>query len=191
MIAQTFNPSRTLLLFRKYAFEHARIYLMLYLAIAAFLILWLGVYLNFTNPKLFSERGQVAYYFITLFLTGCLSSGMLFSELGSKPGAIHYLLLPASTLEKFITNLIFGVVLFFVMCSLIFTGVDFVAVTIANYRYGTNWQVINLLSLNQYQNPFFEGPVTDMFYFYFPAQAVFLLCSVYFRKHGLFKAIVV
>jgi hypothetical protein len=179
------------MLLRKYVFEYARIYLMLYLAIAAFLILWLGVYLNFTNPMLFSERAQVAYYFITLFLTGCLSSGVLFSELGSKSKAIHYLLLPASSLEKFLTNLVFGVLVFFVLYSAIFLGVDYIVVSIANYKFDTHWQVINLLSLNQYQNPFSEGGNTNTFYFYFPIQAVFLLCSVYFRKHGLFKAIVV
>jgi len=190
MIAQLISPSRTFLFVRRYVFEYARVYGLLYLAIAAFLILWLGVHLNFTNPMLFSERVQVAYYFVTLFLAGCLSAGVLFSELGSKTRAIHYHLIPASSLEKFITSLLFGVFVFLVMCSAIFFAVDYVAVTIANYKYDTHWEVINLLSLNKYPNPFFDSPLNNMFCLYFPIQAVFLLCSVYFRKYGLFKAIV-
>src|SRR5690349_17487113 len=87
---------------RKYAFENRMAFLFLYLAIAAFLVLWMGVQLNFTNPSLFAPRAQAAYYFLTLFLAGCLSSGMLFAELGSKSRAIHYLLIPASTRGKFI-----------------------------------------------------------------------------------------
>lgn len=190
MIAYTIHPGRFVLYLRKYAFENAKIYLLLYLAIAAFLVVLLGLYLNFTNPALFSERSQIFYYFITLFLSGCLSSGVLFSELGSKPKAISYLLVPASNMEKFFTTWLFGVLIFFVTCSSVFYLINSLAVTIANFKYGTNWEVINLLTLNRYENVFFDGPITDIFYLYFPIQAVFLLCSVYFKKYSLFKAIV-
>lgn len=183
--------SRAWLYLRKYAFEHGRAYAFLHLAIAAFLVLWLGLYLNFSNPFLFSERNQVAYYFVTLFLSGCLSAGVLFSELGSKSKAIHYLLVPASTFEKFFATLLFGVFIFFVVASCIFYLIDSAAVAIANFKFDQHHEAINLLALNQYENPFFNGDITDIFYFYFPAQAIFLLCSIYFNKHGLFKAIVV
>ncbi|HMG90513.1 MAG TPA: hypothetical protein VK589_10640 [Chryseolinea sp.] len=190
MTTLTIVPTRTMLYFKKYAFENRKAYLFLCLAVAAFLVLWLGVQLNFTNPYLFSERVQAMYYFITLFLAGCLSSGMLFSELGSKPRAIHYLLIPASTLEKFLCGLFFGVFIFFIACSGIFYIIDYIAVQLANYKYGTNWEVINLLTLEKYPNAFMEGPLTDIFYFFFPIQALFILCSVFFKKHALFKAIV-
>ncbi|MEJ1237743.1 hypothetical protein WBG78_06435 [Chryseolinea sp. T2] len=191
MVANIFQPARTLLYLKKYVFENGRSFILLNLAIAAFLVLWLGVYLNFTNPNLFSERAQVAYYFITLFLSGCLSAGVLFSELGSKDRSIHYFLIPASLLEKFLTSLFFAIVIFFISSSCIFWLVDSIVVIIANSKYETHWEVINLLSLNKYANPFFDGPLTDIFYFYFPAQALFILCSVYFRKYALFKAFVV
>ena len=190
MIVQTVKPDRAFLFLKRYAFENAKTYAFLYLAIAAFLVLWLGLQLNFTNPMLFREGAQVVYYFMTLFLSGCLSSGMLFSELGAKPKAIHYLLIPASTLEKFLTSIFFGVIVFFVFCSSIFYFIDFIVVTIANNKFSTHWEVINLFSINKYPNLLFDGPVTDIFYLYFPIQAIFLLCSVYFKKHGLFKAIV-
>ena len=190
MTTHTILPSRSTLLFKKYAFENRKAFLFLYLAVAAFLVLWLGVQLNFTNPYLFAERTQVMYYFITLFLAGCLSSGILFSDLGSKPRAIHYLLTPASMLEKFLCSLFYGVFVFFVTCSGIFYVINFAAVHLANYKNGTDWQVINLLTLDKYPNVFMEGPLTDIFYIFFPIQAIFILCSIFFKKHGLFKAIV-
>jgi hypothetical protein len=190
MSSQTIPFSRTFLFFKKYAFENRKAYGLLYLAIAAFLILWLGVYLTFTNPFLFSERNQVAYYFATLFLAGCLSSGLLFSELGVKPKAINYLLSPASTGVKFLCNVFFGVLVFFIAYSAIFYIVDAVVVNIANWKFETHWQVIDTFHLNDYENPFFDGPLTDLFYLYFPIQAGFILASIYFNKHGLFKALV-
>jgi len=190
MNIQLTQSRRSLLYLSKYAFETRKTFLFLYLAIAAFLVLWLGVYLNFTNPTLFSERAQAAYYFATLFLAGCLSSGMLFSELGSRPKAIHYLMVPASTWQKFFCSLFFGVFVFFVVYSCIFYAVDFVAVQIANYKYGTHWEVINLFHLERYPNVFAESSLTQIFYLFFPIQAIFLLCSIYFEKHGVFKAIV-
>jgi len=49
---------------------------------------------------------------------------------------------------------------------------------------------IDILHLNDYENPFFETPLSDLFYLYFPLQAGFILASIYFNKHGLFKALV-
>lgn len=190
MTSQTIPFNRTFLFFKKYAFENRKVYGLLYLAISAFLILWLGVYLTFTNPFLFQERNQVAYYFATLFLAGCLSSGMLFSELGVKPKAINYLLTPVSAGEKFLCNIFFGVLVFFAVYSVIFYVIDAAVVNIANWKFDTHWRVINILHLNDYENPFSDGPLTDLFYLYFPIQAGFILASIYFNKHGLFKAMV-
>lgn len=190
MRSQTLHVNRTFLFFKKYAFENRKVYTLLYLAISAFLILWLGVYLAFTNPFLFRERNQITYYFTTLFLAGCLSSGMLFSELGVKPKAINYLLTPASTGVKFLCNVFFGVLVFFAVYSVIFYGINAVAVNIANWKFDTHWEVVNLLHLNDYENPYFNAPLTDLFYLYFPLQAGFILASIYFKKHGLFKALV-
>lgn len=189
-MTQTIQLDRAMLYFRRYAFENAKAYMLLLLAVAAFLALWYGLYFNFSNPALFSERSQVAHYFVILFLGGCLSAGMLFAELGSKPKAVYHLLIPASTLEKFLTRLIFGVLLFFVGCSLVFWIINTVSITIANDKFGTPWSAISLFRLNDYTNPFFDGRVTEVFSIYFPAQAIFILCSVYFKKHSVFKAIV-
>ena len=190
MRSHTLHFNRTFLFFKKYAFENRKVYVLLYLAISAFLILWLGVNLTFTNPYLFRERNQIAYYFSTLFLAGCLSSGMLFSELGVKPKAINYLLTPVSTGAKFLCNVFFGVLVFFVVYTAIFHTINAAAVSIANWKFDTHWPVIDIFHLNDYENPFIDSPLSDLFYLYFPLQAGFILASIYFNKHGLFKALV-
>lgn len=189
-MSSTFELTRTYFLFRKYLYENRRSYLLLFLAIGAFFILWMGVYLLFSNPFLFSERFQIGYYFTGLFLSGCLYGGILFSELGSKPKAINYLMMPVSSLEKFICTLFFGVVIFFLGYTAMFYIVDVAAVSIANSRYGTQWSILNLFAIDKYENVVFDGPLSYMFYIYFIAQAFFILSSIYFSKHSLFKAIV-
>jgi len=186
----TFELSRMYFLIRKYIYENRKAYPLLFLAIGGFFILWLGVYLLFTNPNLFNERFQVGYYFTGLFLSGCLYGGILFSELGSKPKAINYLMIPVSSLEKFICTFFFGVLIFFIGYSVVFYIVDATAVSIANMKYGTQWTILNPLAIDRYENVFFDGPLSYVYYIYFVAQAFFILSSIYFSKHSLFKAIV-
>ena len=71
-----------------------------------------------------------------------------------------------------------------------FYFVDLTAVSIANMKYGTNWSILNPFVINTYENVFFDGPLSNVFYIYFVTQALFILASIYFSKHSLFKAIV-
>jgi magnesium-transporting ATPase (P-type) len=179
-----------MLVVRKYWFENSRQFILILLATAAFFVLWMGVHLSFGNPNLLREEIQIAYFFTGLFLAGCLSAGIHFSSLGAKPTAIHYLLTPASSKEKFFCALLFGVLLFFAGYVMVFYAVDSVAVSIANLKFNTHWKIANLLVMDSYENRLFDGPYSNLLYFYFVAQAFFLLASIYFSKNGLFKAIV-
>jgi hypothetical protein len=186
------NVNRVLLVIIKYVYENRRSFSLMLLAVGAFLVLSMGVNLIFTNtnPNLFREESQIIYYFIGLFLSGCLSAGVHFSELGSKSKAIHYLLAPASSAEKFICAIFFGVIVFFFGYTLVFYAIDSVVVILANIKFETHWRIVNLFEINKYENRIFDGPFSSFFYIYFVAQAFFLLASVYFSKNGLFKAII-
>jgi len=184
------NFTRLVLVLRKYWFENNRQFMLMLLAEAAFLVLWMGVDLSFSNPNLLREEFQMAYFFVGLFLSGCLSAGIHFSALGSKPTAIHFLLNPTSSPEKFVCSLFFGVVLFFLGYIAAFYAIDTPAVFIANQKFKTHWTVVNILFMDHYENRLFDGPYSTLLYVYFIAQAFFLLASIYFAKNGLFKAIV-
>jgi len=184
------NSTRLSLVLRKYWFENSRQFLLMVLAAAVFLALLMGVNVSFSNPNLQREEAQMGYFFIGLFLSGCLSAGIHFSAIGSKPTAIHFLLNPASSMEKFICALFYGVVLFFLGYVIAFYAIDTTAVLIANQKFKTHWTVVNILAMDRYENRLFDGPQSTLLYMYFIAQAFFLLASIYFAKNGLFKGIV-
>jgi hypothetical protein len=174
----------------KYWFENNRQFIFMMLAVAAFFVLWMGVNVGVSNPNLLREEMQIGYFFVGLFLSGCLSAGIHFSSLGSKPTAIHFLLTPASGKEKFISSLFFSVFVFFLGYVFMFYAVDSIAVLVANLKFKTNWTVINLLAMDRYENRMFGGPFSTLLYVYFVAQSFFLLASIYFAKNGLFTGIV-
>ena len=184
------NFTRLVLVLRKYWFENKRQFMLMLLAEAAFLTLWMGVNISTTNPRMLMEVNQVCYFFTGLFLFGCLSAGIHFSDLGVKPTAIHFLLTPSSGKEKFICSLFFGVVLFFIGYVIVFYAVDAISVLIANQKFKTHWAIANLFLMDRYEYRLFEMPFSMLVYLYFIAQAFFLLASIYFNKNGLFKAIV-
>ncbi|HMI65548.1 MAG TPA: hypothetical protein VK517_05905 [Cyclobacteriaceae bacterium] len=185
---QLFNAGRAWLLFRKYFGENKKAYALLFLACGASLTLLMGVNLSFTNAYLFEETAQVMYYFAGMIGWGCLSGSLLFSDLGSKSKAINYLLLPASSLEKLVCTVLFGIVIYFIGYTLIFYAVDFTMVSLANEKFKTAWPVINVFTINLYKSKFFEdGQTSYFFYIHFGLQAFFLVGSIYFPKYAFFK----
>jgi hypothetical protein len=184
---QLFNAGRAWLMFRKYFGENKKAYALLFLACGASLTLLMGVNLSFDNPSIFAEWAQVTYYFFGLILWGCLSASLLFSDLGSKSKAINYLLMPASSLEKLMCTIFFGIVVYFIGYTLIFYGIDFVMVSLANKKFHTSWSIINVLAINRYENIWFEGHTDYFYYIHFGLQSFFLLGSIYFPKYGFFK----
>lgn len=185
------NFKRLILLINKFWFGHSKIFLLLMLAILSLFTIWLGIYLGFRNPRLFNESFQVAYYFVGLLMSGCLSANFLFAELGNKPKAIGYLLEPASSLEKVICSLFFGVFVFWIGYSLMFYLVNTAMVYLANNINGTQWTIINIFSINDYENPLFSGPASSLFFMYFATQALFITGSLYFNKYSFFKTAIV
>ncbi|MBA4054952.1 MAG: hypothetical protein C0490_09595, partial [Marivirga sp.] len=130
-------------------------------------------------------------YFLGLFISGCLSANFLFVDLSNKPKAISYLLQPASSFEKIVCSLFFGVFVFWIGYSLMFYLADTSMVYMANRINGTNWPVINIFSIDDYENPFFSGPPSNLFFIYFASQALFITGSLYFSKYSFFKTAIV
>jgi hypothetical protein len=188
---QNINFRRLAMLFSLFWAENRKALLLLLLAVGSFLAVWLSVYTAFRNPILFSERFQIAYYFVGLFLSGCLCANFLFADLRDKAKSIAYLLIPASALEKLLSTLLYGVVVYFVGYTLIFYLVDPVFVKLCNAINGTNWTVVNILQMDTFKDPFFEGNPFYLFFLYFTLQAFFIAGSLYFHKYSFFKTVIV
>jgi hypothetical protein len=172
---------------QKFWFEQRQAMLLMSLALASILLIWMSLFLSFRNPGMFREKSQVWNYFLFLFLSGCVSANSIFSNLRNKSKSINFLLLPASTLEKTICSFLFGMAGFWIIYSLIFYAVDYPMVHASNALYGTHWSVINIFKINQYQNPIFNHPCSIMFYEVAICQATCVTSSLYFRQHSFFK----
>ncbi len=170
--------------------EHSKALFFLLLAVGAMLTLWLGIYLVSHNANLFSERMQIGYYFTGLFLSGCLSANFLFAHLHNKPKSISYLLLPASAAEKLLITLFVGTAVYLVGYSTIFYMIEPIFVITCNKITGSNWTIINIFRIDQYENPFLESEPSSLFLLYFTTQACFITGSLYFRKYSFFKTVI-
>jgi hypothetical protein len=177
---QAFDFNRWLLLVSKHWSENSRKYLLSLVAMAP-------------NPLDPTQQGVV--YFVGLYLAGCLYGNMLFADLSGGPKAIHNLSIPASTLEKLLTGLLYGVLLFFVVYTFIFYLVDIPMLKIANSIAADFWkdqhnenfqprEVVNILdiSANEYMHPF-----SLLLKSYFPIQSAFILGSIYFSRFSFIK----
>jgi hypothetical protein len=192
-----FDLKRWLLYLGKHWNENKRRYLLSLAAVGGLLVMWYS-FLMIANPdNPMGLRIQIVTYYVGLFLTGCLFASMMFNELSDGPKAIHYLLTPASSLEKLLTALVFGVVFFFISYTIVFYAVDFIMLKIGN-GVMSNW----LEKQHQASKPpqeLLNVFVSDkrgkeeLFYIlliFFAVQSMFLLGSVYFVKNQYIKTLV-
>lgn len=192
-----FDLNRWLLYISKHWNENKRKYLMALGAIGGLLILWFSflMIVNQYNPM--NESLQTAAYYGGLFITGCLYASLLFSDLNDGPKGVSYLLLPVSVLEKLLTALLFGVVLYFLCYTAVFYVVDFIMVKLANGIVAARFENVKMghFTLFEVVNVFVNPRGGDNFYIYilityFAVQSIFMLGSVYFVKYNYIKTLV-
>lgn len=193
-----FDLNRWLLYTGKHWNENKRKYLLSLGAMAGLLILWFS-FLNLVNPENpVNYNIQLITYYVGIVLTGCLYASVMFNDLSDAPKAIQFLLIPASHLEKLLTALLFGVVLFFICYTLIFYCVDIPMVKLWN-------EILRPRALEAHVNVYPEQDVVNVFlpkdfaggkeflYFilgYFAIQSIFLLGSVYFVRFQFVKTLI-
>src|SRR5581483_1603400 len=194
-----FDLNRWLLYVGKHWNENRKKYLLSLGAIAGLLVLWFSflILTSGTRPEPFANNLQTVTYYVGLFLCGSLLASLMFADLSDGPKAIHFLLVPASTLEKLLSALLYGVVLFLISYTIVFHLVDFIMVKVA---YNATIAANHAVSLppgaaqvaNVFVTPREQG---DNFYIYFflvyiGIQSAFLLGSVYFVKFNYVKTAV-
>jgi hypothetical protein len=198
---QTFDFSRWWMLVTMHWAENRKRYLLAMLAIGGLITAWYCFLLAIDKFGPLNLFLQYVTYYCGLFFVGCLYASTLFSELGSKAQGIHYLSVPASHLEKLLCGIFFGVVLFFLVYTLIFYIVDIPLVKVANriilkehqYWPGTMQPIDKVEVLSLFDNKW--APLPDRLYHlfllgYFAVQSAFLLGSVYFARYSFVKTII-
>ncbi len=116
---EVFSFSRFGKLFVKHTVDHYRSYLMSIAVVAGVLILG-GSFISYMIMGLITPAAQVVLFFSLLALAGTIFTSTIFSDLGEKKKSIPTLLLPASTLEKFLVAWIYSYVVFIVVFTIMY-----------------------------------------------------------------------
>ena len=192
-----FDWKRWMLYLGKHWNENKKRYLLSLAAIGGLLILWYSFLMIVDPDNPMGQRMQIVTFYVGLFLTGCLFASTMFNDLSNGPKAIHYLLTPASAMEKLLTAIVFGVVLFFISYTAVFYVIDFIMLKISNGVVSTYLERMHHAPKppQQLLNVFESDVRGDEFLFYillifFAVQSIFLLGSVYFVKNQYIKTLI-
>jgi len=132
-----------------------------------------------TNQILLTELGN-RLYIIEFWFIGVFFSGMAFRDFRNKERSMAYLMLPASSLEKFLSILFLTTIGFFISFTLLFGAFNLL-------NMGVISSFSEALSLELY-NPF-NRDVWASIMIFIPVQAIFLAGATTFKKVPLFYTV--
>ncbi|HJT74790.1 MAG TPA: hypothetical protein VJ720_12240 [Chitinophaga sp.] len=168
--------------FRKHMLDNYRFYGMALIVLTGLLLFVMGFYFFNDGNRERRYSDLIPVYLIGMFLAGGIFTSMSFSELGSKPRGIDYLLFPASHLEKFLSTLLVTVVGFLVMYHIAFYFAAVMSESMSAARFGNH--IHNDLEKYTIDNKWWYS-----YYFWFVVQAIFLLGAIYTHKYSFIKTV--
>lgn len=201
---QFFDMQRWTLLLRKHWGENRKILILSTVAIASILLIWYLLFLMMNRFLPLDEFVQNLTYFFGLYLGGCVYASLLFADLSTRPKGINFLMVPASSFEKLLCALVFGVILFFITYTLLFYIIDISMVKLAN-SINAN-KIIEYSDRSGIYKPqtvinIIKGPsdhsfadANQCYYFlliFFAVQSAFALGSIYASKFSIIKTSIV
>jgi len=175
-------------------------YLLAIPAILGLLLVWFSFILIMDRFDPMAGFMQWMTYYTGLYFVGCLYGSTIFAELGDKAQGIAYLSVPASSLEKVLCGLLFSVVAFFIVYTLLFYLVDIPVVYLSNrlivqeHRvwpggYAIDPSVVfNVLKGADEMEPDRQSHI--LLLAFFAIQSAFILGSVYFSRYAFIKTAV-
>lgn len=125
-----------------------------------------------------------------IMISGFVFASRMFNSFGYTPGGMHYLLIPATHLEKLVTGIILST-FYFLVCIL---ACYFVGGTIGTHLGNLIFSTDNSVHFQLFENEYFQNhsyknmtEIADMFIGFTIVQSIFLLGSVYFKKNIIGK----
>jgi hypothetical protein len=199
-INQQFAYSRWSKLVALHWADNRKRYLLAVPAMFGLLLVWDSFLLVMDRFNPLDDGMQAITYYTGLIAVGCLYASTIFSAFGSKAQGIAWLSVPASTLEKLLCGLLFAVVLFFLVYTIVFFLVDIPMVELCNRlieREHRMWSVGSPIQPDPIYNVLNGLPNTELdnqyhlfLLSYFAMQAAFVLWSVYFDRYAFIKTTV-
>jgi len=115
------------------------------------------------------------FYTAGFIISGIFITGMAFTNFRSKEKTMTYLMLPASSLEKLISELLMTTVIFAIAYTVIFYIFNFIVYLLGS-MYNIPTEIISLTDIN----------ILNGFMYYVIFQSIFLAGSATFKKVPLF-----
>jgi hypothetical protein len=135
---------------------------------------------------------------IFFYISGFIFAARMFKIFSYTPGGMHYLLIPATHLEKLVTGILLSTVYFFIMLIITYSVGSILGTTLGNTIFGTNNPIsLNLLQIDSISevwgykvklmgnNVDIHNGILSIFFNFALIQSVFILGSVYFKKNAI------
>ncbi len=172
---KTFSFKRIFLLMQKTLYENARSVLIGFITV--FGIFSLVLFMRIINGDNNINNLQTFYY-TGFFISGFFISGMAFTNFRKKEKTMSYLMLPASIIEKFISEWLLTSVIFIILYSAAFYVFNIVLYSLGTI-YKFNVEFVNILAAESFK----------MFLHFIIIQSVLLAGAATFKKAPLFLTI--
>ncbi|HLP05142.1 MAG TPA: hypothetical protein VK152_06910 [Paludibacter sp.] len=129
-----------------------------------------------------------------LFVSGFVFAARSFKFFNFTPGGMHYLMIPATHLEKVVTAILLNTFYYFGMILISYTIGTIVGTGIGNMLFGTSnpvqFELFRAVHENYYHGFLVKNTATglfDTFITFASIQSVFMLGSVYFKGNAIGK----
>lgn len=128
-----------------------------------------------------------------IFISGFIFASRMYKIFGYTPGGMHYLLIPATHLEKLVSGILLSTVYFLSAIMVTYLIGNAVGPQIGNllfdYPNEIHYQLFDVSSQIQIDGVPQSNPLASLFISFIVVQSVFLLGSIYFRKNAVGKTI--
>lgn len=172
-----FSIQRLFLLMKRHSFINLKTWLVGFGAISGVLIvisLLQSYSSGFFNLSALSTTGVTF-----IFIAGYLITSMAYNEIHTSARGQFYLMLPANTIEKLLSNWIITSFLYIIIANVLLIAILALASLLSSFLFNTGVEIYN---------PFTNDGIRTMG-IYVVTQSVFFLGALYFRKNNLLKTL--
>jgi len=137
---------------------------------------------------------------IFFYISGFIFAARMFKIFSYTPGGMHYLLIPATHLEKLVTNILLSTFYYFIMLIIAYSVGTILGTTLGNTIFGTNNPIsLDLIQLDSIpevwgtsvklmgNNVDIHNGILSIFFNFALIQSIFLLGSAYFKRNAIGK----
>jgi len=137
---------------------------------------------------------------IFFYISGFIFAARMFRIFSYTPGGMHYLLIPATHLEKLVTNILLSTFYYFIMLIIAYSIGTILGTTLGNTIFGTNNPIsLDLLQIDSISevwgnnvklmgnNADIHNGILSIFFNFTLIQSIFLLGSAYFKRNAIGK----